>query len=220
MLNETRIDSSKFLQNRKVITSTKQTNIVSSTQANRVSRSLITFVNANGNTLLDVLVSPTKGKIGNEKLQSIPIKQKPSKRGDVLYHSYVWNKTGWLSKYIWEQSIKKFIMIMKLHFSGRKVILVMDRLAAHLDPKLVTLLLKNNIHCLFIPTKSSHLLQPLDQYLFSNFKKVFRKKISQHMTSELALQKPPIDHFIMEAEHEAFKSSVIKKSFEVVGLVP
>lgn len=181
---------------------------------------MITFVNAAGDTLLDVLVSPTKGKIGKEKLQNIPTNKRSGRRSDVMYRSYAWNKTGWVSKEIWNQSVKRFVTIMKTHFPGRAAVIIMDRLAAHLDPDIVGFLLQNNIYCLFIPAKSSHLIQPLDQYVFANFKKVLRKKMSQHMSSMQSHQRVPIDDFIMEAEHEAFTSSIIKKSFEVVGLMP
>ena len=109
---------------------------------------------------------------------------------------------------------------MKCYFPGRDAVLIFDRLAVHLDVELVSLLLKNNIYCLFIPAKSSHLIQPLDQYVFANFKKVIRSKIFELNISNTPITEEKFDKIIMEAEIEAFKPNVVKKSFECVGLYP
>ena len=219
-VDETRIDSHKCQSKKTVVISSEVGKVNLSNMKYRQSRSLITFVNASGNVLLNVLVSPTTGEIGKEKIVSIPMKTKPSIKGDVLNRMYAWNKSGWVSKQIWLQSVNKFIKIMKTLFNGRRVVLILDRLAAHLDLEILSLLLKNNIYTFFIPTKSSHLVQPLDQLIFANFKKVLRQKIWNFQTTHGYNVKVPIDNLIMESEVEAFTPQVVKKSFEVVGLMP
>ena len=135
------------------------------------------------------------------------MKTKPSTKGDVLNRMYAWNKSGWVSKQIWLQSVNKFIKIMKTLFNGRRVVLILDRLAAHLDLEILSLLLKNNIYTFFIPTKSSHLVQPLDQLIFANFKKVLRQKIWNFQTTHGYNVKVLIDSLIMGIKSRSIHSS-------------
>ena len=143
---ETRIDTHKCSYSKSIITSTDFKHIKLTNMKCWQSRSLITFANAADNVLLDVLVIPTNGEIGKEKWVEIPKKMKPSTRGDVLYKAYAWNKSGWVSKEIWFQSVKRFVHRMKIHFGGRRVVLILDKLVAHLDLQILDLLMKNNIY--------------------------------------------------------------------------
>jgi len=73
-------------------------------------------------------------------------------------------QSGWFDQCIFEDW---FITIVIPHFrrmEGDKVV-IGDNLASHMSIKIIQLCKENNIKFIFLPPNSTHLTQPLDQYL-------------------------------------------------------
>jgi hypothetical protein len=86
------------------------------------------------------------------------------------------------------------------------------------------LLLQNNAFALFLPSHTTHLLQPLDNLVFATFKGVVSLHQDQmNKANKLYTQRinNVIEEIITEAEKQAFKKkSIIKKYYANTGLWP
>ena len=184
------------------------------------SRAMLTFCNATGDVLLNVVVTPTTETKKLEKWQKIPAEKEGVKKRRILNKAYAWTVKGWVTKSVWEQSVKLFVTIMRRQFPGRQVILIIDQLAAHMNWGIVNYLYQRGVYCFFLPKKSSHILQPLDQYIFANFKNLLRARVFDYLQKHGWNAKVPLNEIIQEVEEEAITRNLVRKSFEVVGLSP
>ena len=218
--DETFLDSTTTKRNINRVHSTNQKHAFIVKSKRRETRGMVTFCNAAGDILLNVLSKPAGNTKKPEKREKLLIGKQGVRKRRVLNQAYAWTAKGWITKSVWKQSVELFVKIMKRHFPGRQVVLIIDKLAAHMDLDIVHYLYKNGVYCFFLPKKSSHILQPLDQFIFGNFKNLLRKKILKFRQSHGSDTKVPFDTLIMEAAEEGFTRKVVCKSFEVIGLHP
>ena len=193
-VDETRIDISRRKPITKSVISTNQTKAFLSRIKKPELRSMLIFCNAAGDVLLNVLITPTSNTKKDEKWQNFPINSKDRRNGRILNRAYAWNIKGWVTKKIWWESVKLFVGIIHRIFPGRQVVLVLDKLAMHLNWEIVNYFYRNGVYCFFLPKKSSHVLQPLDQYMFANFKNLLRKRIDESLQTHNSTSKMPLNN--------------------------
>ena len=80
---------------------------------------------------------------------------------------------------VWKQILRLFISTTKSYFNGQTGIMILDRLASHINASMLSLLFKSNFRTLLLPVKSSHFLQPLDNLCFGKWKSAFRSVMSR-----------------------------------------
>lgn len=184
---------------------------------------VIPFVAADGTTVLVVYIFPFLSKKKNSSRQSFfHFSERYSKRGSVLNRAYVWTAKGWLTLDVWEKIIRLFIKKTKSYFNGQVGILVMDRLASHINAQLLSMMIKSRIRSVFIPTKSSHFLQPLDNLIFAKWKNFFRKLLTMIdlRPNNNGRPKVALEEVVMSTESVAFDSKTIVSSFKNTGIYP
>ena len=78
--------------------------------------------------------------------------------------------SGWIRN----DSFKKYVRILnqclKEHAPGKKIVLMMDAHSTHMSVQSLKLIRKLNWRVIFVPSKATFLLQPLDAYIFSTLK--------------------------------------------------
>ena len=219
--DETRIDTSSYKPYTKAVYSSRQKLALVAKEKPCQVRSMITFCNASGNVLLNVVAIPCGSSKKLEKLGKVFIDNSGSRKKNILNSAYTWTAKGWITKVVWKQSVKLFVGIMKNLFPGCQVILIIDKLAAHMDWEIVQYLYDNGVYCFFfLPKKSSHILQSLDQMMFDNFKNFARNFFFEFQQMHIEKEKLPFDSIIHQAVEKAFTKKVVCKSFEMVGLCP
>jgi len=90
----------------------------------------------------------------------------------------VHTKTGYINNKVLKEYIKKVAIPYwekTLNLKDNKLFLIQDNMSAHVDGGVQTLLKQHNIEPFELVPHSSHLLQPLDQGTFSQWKALMKK---------------------------------------------
>ncbi|KAH7827035.1 uncharacterized protein MONOS_9883 [Monocercomonoides exilis] len=98
--------------------------------------------------------------------------------------------------------------------------LVMDGGTGHFSTEIVKLCKDNLIDLIQLPSHTSHLLQPNDQYIFANMKKCFKKSTECGKTNTTSERRKEFISVLKEAIAMASFPSTIKASWRVTGLHP
>ncbi|KAH7818844.1 putative DDE superfamily endonuclease [Monocercomonoides exilis] len=98
--------------------------------------------------------------------------------------------------------------------------LVMDGGTGHFSTEIVKLCKDNLIDLIQLPSHTSHLLQPNDQYIFANMKKCFKKSTECGKTNTASERRKEFISVLKEAIAMASFPSTIKASWRVTGLHP
>jgi hypothetical protein len=105
----------------------------------------------------------------------------------------------------------------------KKNILFLEHHISHEDIPTLIYLYQKNIRTIFIPSYTTHKLQPEDDLIFANLKSLATRKIYEKLQSSILSNTPlkgVIQSCMPEAIREALTSDVIVKSFQNTGLVP
>ncbi|QSS57463.1 hypothetical protein I7I53_11650 [Histoplasma capsulatum var. duboisii H88] len=104
---------------------------------------------------------------------------------------------------------------------GRYRVLILDRHGSHNTAAFEQFCKDQTIIPLYIPSHSSHLLQPLDVSCFAVLKKAYSKQIESGMQLEINhVDKNEFLNLYSLARKEALKDTTIRAGFKVTGLVP
>ena len=85
-------------------------------------------------------------------------------------------KSSWMNKYIFITYLKHFVLHSRCS-PERKVLLILDNLAAHISLMVVEFYREHGIVLLTIPPKTSHKLQPLNVAVYNLFKTCYGNAI-------------------------------------------
>jgi hypothetical protein len=120
-----------------------------------------------------------------------------------------------MTKNLWKNIVEQFIGVIKDTVSPVQALLITDRLSSHLYISL-HLLLQNNVFKFFLASHTTYLLQPLDNLVFATFKSVVSRnqdKINKVNKPHIQSINNAIENIITNAKKQAFKKSIIKKSW-------
>jgi len=100
--------------------------------------------------------------------------------GPINCHYNV-SKSGWFDAQIFLDYLKTIIIpfCKKATHSDAKKIIIGDNLPSHISLEALEILEPHNIHMVFLPPNSTHLLQPLDVAIFHPLKVEWRKVLTQ-----------------------------------------
>jgi 4-hydroxybenzoate polyprenyltransferase len=81
---------------------------------------------------------------------------------------------------------------------------------------------QNNVHLLFLPPHTSHVLQPLDLSVFSSLKSHYRKEVGYLtlLTDSSPVGKQNFLNCYQKARKEALSAKIIKSGWKATGLWP
>ncbi|KAL2116265.1 hypothetical protein VTJ04DRAFT_8432 [Mycothermus thermophilus] len=130
---------------------------------------------------------------------------------------------GWTTTSIAHEWLKKvFISRTQPRVPSHKRLLVLDGHDSHTHDDFMWLCFQNNIHCLYLPPHTSHVLQPLDLAVFGPLKGAYRKKISHYSspTDSSIVGKQNLLICLAAARKEAITAHNIKSGWRASGLWP
>jgi hypothetical protein len=136
----------------------------------------------------------------------------------VIAHS----ETGWTNDrlgYIWLTEV--FDPCTKQHTKGVNRLLIMDGHSSHCSAPFEAYARENNIIPLWLPSHSSHLLQPLDVACFSSVKEHYRRGVEQ--LARDGQNHVDVDDFLRiyaAAHSQALSNKNIESAFKSTGIFP
>jgi hypothetical protein len=117
---------------------------------------------------------------------------------------------------------KVFIPLTQPSRPEEKRLLVLDGHGSHETTDFMYLCFQHNIHLLFLPPHTSHVLQPLDLSVFSSMKRSYRKEIGflSSLTDSSPVGKQNFLICYQKARKDALSISNIKSGWKASGLWP
>jgi hypothetical protein len=184
--------------------------------------SLVPFVSATGKLVMLVFIFPCSMKASGPDHAPLPLEFLTDARG-YLKILYFFTPSGYMNAEIWVQICKEFSSHVSHLMPGLNKVLITDGLNAHKTDQSLSLLLDSNIQTLVLPENTTHVLQPLDQYPFANFKSIFARNWTRALRNPTNAETSPnaLALIVMKkAILKALSPSSIVKSFRITGLVP
>ena len=117
---------------------------------------------------------------------------------------------------------KIFIPLTQPSRPQEKRLLVLDGHGSHETTDFMYLCFQHNIHLLYLPPHTSHVLQPLDLSVFSSMKRSYRKEIGflNELTDSSPIGKQNFLICYQKARKDALTISNIKSGWKASGLWP
>ena len=197
-----------------VLGSSESRAILKTQPGSRIWTSFIECISATGQTLSPLVIF--RGKTLQQ--QWFP--------PDLLKYDH-WNFTaspnGWTSDAIAVEWLKKiFIPSTKPQDPQEARLLIFDGHRSHESTEFMFTCFENNIHLLFLPPHSSHVLQPLDISIFSPLKRAYRKYLGDlgFQGDSTVINKRNFVHCYERARNDALTSQNIRNGWKGTGLWP
>lgn len=136
--------------------------------------------------------------------------------------SYYYSKNGFISKNIFQDYLKNnvFPYIInernRLGNTNERALIIVDGHLSHLESVISAIMTELNIWYLFIPPHSSHILQPLDRFMFSMIKQHYKAK---RRISKFSYLTSKIENIYISLQESQVTSYVIT-SFSKSGIIP
>lgn len=147
----------------------------------------------------------------------------PIKKEEI--ETWKWTSTdkGWTNRAValeWLETV--FIPRTQPQDHSQKRLLILDGHDSHTTTEFMWECYKNNIHLLFLPPHTSHVLQPLDLSVFSPLKTTYRKLLNEinSWNESTVLGKQMMIKCIVAARKEALTDHNIKTGWRISGLWP
>lgn len=147
----------------------------------------------------------------------------PIEKSEYKDWKFTATEKGWTNTSIAHEWLKKvFIPRTQPRVPSHKRLLVLDGHDSHTHDDFMWLCFQNNIHCLYLPPHTSHVLQPLDLAVFGPLKGAYRKKISHYssLTDSSIVGKQNLLICLAAARKEAITAHNIKSGWRASGLWP
>jgi hypothetical protein len=221
--DETRLTIKGNIFSDEYIESTKKEKLTHKGPTSVQSASMVVFSAASGQVILTVYVLPTsfnENAVSNPSISLHHVRY--VQRGD-WNRFYMFTDTGYLDVESWRAIMKYYISLTQQLWPGVHSLLFLDKLSIHTQPDIVKQCIEKGVHTLFFPSNASHFIQPLDNLMFTNFKKIFYKEVREWMSNSTLHHKKLITALIAVAplaEIKAFTLTVIKASFLNTGIYP
>ena len=136
------------------------------------------------------------------------------------------SKTGYISQELFAECGENFVHFLKekeLLGNGQKVLLLLDSHKSHLfNLHFMQYMKANGVEVCCFPPHCTHVIQPLDDTPFGNFKRVYQKELSEWNHRHLGEKMSKIGWFrvFVPAFTQSMSASCIKKGFENTGIYP
>jgi hypothetical protein len=157
----------------------------------------------------------------------LPLKTDPGLPAEVTEEMDITgNESGWMTKqifiyWLYTYFIPELNWLRELHKKiDAPALLLLDNHSSRIDLPIEDLLYQHNIHIIFIPAHSSHLLQPMDKSVNSVFKSTLAKKYTVDPNDNVPDRREKLLLAVTEALPWAMNKDNIKIGWRKAGLVP
>ena len=136
------------------------------------------------------------------------------------------SKTGYINQQLFRECGEKFVAFLKekeILGNGQKVLLLLDSHKSHLfNLQFMKYMIANNIEVCCFPPHCTHIIQPLDDIPFGNFKKLYQQELSEWNLKHLGSKLSRKDWFrvFVPSFTQAMTPSAIQKGFQNTGIYP
>jgi len=147
----------------------------------------------------------------------------PKDLGTFKGWEFTATENGWTTDATAVEWLKKvFIPLTTPKDTKEARLLILDGHGSHETTEFMYLCYQHNIHLLFLPPHSSHVLQPLDLSVFSSLKSRYRKEIGylNLLTDSSPIGKQNFLICYQKARKEALSIGNIKSGWKATGLWP
>ena len=130
---------------------------------------------------------------------------------------------GWINQAVALQWLEQiFIPYTQPEDPTQQRLLVLDGHNSHTTVEFMWLCHSNNIHVIYLPAHTSHVLQPLDLSIFSPLKHGYRKYLNQlnNWSESTVLGKQAMIQCVQKARQDALTSKNIRAGWKATGLWP
>lgn len=185
--------------------------------------SVIPFAAANGELVMQAFIFPyVELMSGNFARDFYVYKPKYPKRGDT-HNVYLFSKKGRNNKECWDAIVFCFCEWWKHLHPGLHALLIFDGGAGHGSTAAIEYMVQSDMQGLFLPKRSTHFDQPLDDAPFGLFEKNLRKVVSDFFVVDTTAQREVrniISQHVQEISRQSLTSEAIKRGFKATGLWP
>ncbi|KAI1004118.1 hypothetical protein K3495_g4091 [Podosphaera aphanis] len=136
--------------------------------------------------------------------------------------TYTTTEKGWTSNMTALAWLKEVFLPQTTPEESRSRMLLLDGHGSHATVDFMWEYKKNNVHLVFLPPHSSHVLQPLDLGVFSPLKQRYRSIISDlaYLDDAAPIKKRRFLTAYKQARTEALTSRVLRSGWKAAGFVP
>ena len=92
-----------------------------------------------------------------------------------------------MNKELWFQIMLKFHQVLSTKTSGVHYVILQNRLSSHTDPMNLMEIKMLELHPIMLLANTFHFLQPLDSFLFANFKNFLNNEAKKKYTVTLII---------------------------------
>jgi hypothetical protein len=135
---------------------------------------------------------------------------------------YTTSENGWTSNNIALEWLERIFLVETVPKNSIGRILILDGHGSHLSVDFLFTCKMNNIHLIFLPAHSSHVLQPLDLSCFSPIKSRYRQQIAElaSLDDSAPIKKHRFIEYYHRAREESLTERVIRAGWKASGISP
>jgi len=133
------------------------------------------------------------------------------------------SENGWTSNDIAVEWLEKvFLPQTEPDDPSEARLLIVDGHGSHTSDEFMTMCYLNNVHLLFFPAHTSHILQPLDLGCFSSLKTAYRRLVGTHtaLTDTTKIGKARFLEFYTKTHKISLREQCIRSGWRATGLYP
>jgi len=207
----------------KVLTSNKSTTQGVMNLPKSTLRTILPFVAASGKVWMIILIYKCMADSGSEKSAevSVPTVIKRTRGNWPTY--YTTTSKGFITNDLWKVIIEKLIELMKVSMGGKHALLLLDRHSTHLELSSMKTLIDSNIHPLYLPAHTTHIMQPLDDVILGHLKHHIQAKKGMETIRRLLTGEDLssiIQDVVTDLDPKVFNTSIVKAGFNNTGIFP
>lgn len=196
---------------------------------NTVLYTLVTCVSASGKVLFSlwILRKPRTKNVTHMGIHVPPDQDTRANRSNRSFPIYyAATPSGYMNAELWKSLLTIFLALIEpLQGLGRgkRAVLFVDGCSSHRKADTIEPLAKSNVLVIYFPSNTSHILQPLDGYVFACYKPRVRSSVRALSLIALVTNESK-NNFILSISIEAAKKSFtmesIIRSFKDRGIYP
>jgi len=202
-------------------TNKTRTDVALKTYGKRVS--IIPFISADGKTHLIVFVLQGRKTASGDIDFEGTVHQRTRVTRNYPPIFYLATPSGRISGEDWDLIFGKFLAIVKPWIGTREALVYLDNLGSHLTTQSLTNSIDSDITMLFLPPNTTHILQPLDNLAFCEFKRALKISMRHYLSPE-GFSTESFTQVMLSLTHtimlHAFTPKTLEMSFSNTGLFP
>jgi hypothetical protein len=188
--------------------------------------SVLPIVSASGEVWLSVYILKAK-KTSSASDTRVVLGFTPEKRSRIQRSDwkrmYMGTEAGFINSDAWKNTMMELERVIRPFWGSEKVILVVDNATPHKSLDAIKWMHEHNMYMVYLPPNTSHLLQPLDQEAFANWKRHLLLEVKSVNPIRFQTVESLTEVLIQmgaKAERKAFTKKILVGCWRKTGLYP